>query len=325
MIAVCSLIAGLCLLLWLADLISRKGIGHGIAIIVFSDLVVSLTYSVKRSMLEFSSKNYQPFYYLLFFLLLIVTLVLAVYVTRWRRNIVFSVGGKESTFPLRLSWVGRSPIAMAQSIVLLPATIASFVPNQTFQEFAGFLTRGGPVYYIAYGFFIYVSAYIYNIIVTDPSYFSQLFKRFDVTCKDVDFIADFKEITKKLILYVAIFFILVAMLPDMIMAFFKVPYFVASVFGLGGFLVAIGIIYDTIEQIKAKLEAQNISCNTSCWIAFDEIEANVKKTYLEANGIPCVVEPYRFTWGMPIRTAIDEYRLNVQNDKLNDAKELLNK
>jgi len=62
---------------------------------------------------------------------------------------------------------------------------------------------------------------------------------------------------------------------------------------------------------------------TVAYIAFDEIEAKVKSEYLKGNGINALVEPLRFTWGIPIRTAIDQYRIYTAARDVKKARRLI--
>jgi len=318
--ALLSLLAGFCLLLWLANLITQKGIGNGFAIMVLSDVSVSLFYAIKKALAVISLRDPQPRGLFFFFFFFLITILLAFFITSWRKNIAFTVGGKESTFPLRLSWLGRSPISLAKAFSLFPATLASFFQLQWFQDIASLMMRGGLLHYIIYSVLIFFCAHVYKKIVTNHDYNKDLFRRFDVSS---DFVDGFKESTNKIVLTIALFFILLAVLPDIAMVSFKIPYLVASVFGLSGFLIIIGVLHDLAEQLNAHVEAEKMNCQKPCIIACDEIEANVKKTFLETNGISCVVIPYKFTWGLPIRTAIDEYRLNVPEDSVANARELL--
>jgi len=133
----------------------------------------------------------------------------------------------------------------------------------------------------------------------------------------------FQTTTNKVAFFIGLFLLILAVFPDSIMAFFQVPYMVASIFGGASLLIVVGVLYDIQEQIQAKLEMESADSHITCDIAFDEIEATIKKGFLEANGIKCIVEPLRFTWGLPIRTAVDEYRLNVSESNSKTAKDLL--
>lgn len=88
-------------------------------------------------------------------------------------------------------------------------------------------------------------------------------------------------------------------------------------------MILFGIICDTAAQLKARLEMDQTGCQTTCHIAPVETEARVKQTFLNAKGIPCVIEPYGFTWGLPIRTAGSYYKLNVEAGRATEAAGLL--
>jgi len=131
------------------------------------------------------------------------------------------------------------------------------------------------------------------------------------------------EVSNNVTLKLGIILLVLAMLSDIIMMLFQIPYLIAGLFGGASVLVVIGVLHDVKEQIQAKLEAEQNNCKLTSVTAFDEIEATIQREYLEANDIKCIVEPLRFTWGLPIRTAVDEYRLYVPADKVAAAQDLL--
>ena len=104
---------------------------------------------------------------------------------------------------------------------------------------------------------------------------------------------------------------------------FKIPALAASIYSGAAFLIISGVVFDISERIESIQKINDSGCKKICNVAFDEVEAVIKKTVLEKNEIECIIEPIRFTWGMPIRTAVDEYRLHVKNENVKQAKELL--
>jgi hypothetical protein len=109
------------------------------------------------------------------------------------------------------------------------------------------------------------------------------------------------------------------------MMLLKIPYSPANLFSAGILLVIVGVFSDIISQIgffKDKFES-GIKEWAICYVAFDEIEATIKSNYLKDQGIPALVEPLRFTWGLPIRTIVDQYRLYVPVNKNKEARDLL--
>ena len=324
-IAIMSLIAAFCLILWLANLITNKGIGNGFAVLILSDIFVRLILSVARVIIDLRETTGQYASGVIFIVFLIPLILLSIFVTLWKRNVPVQIKGKETSLPLRLSWFARQPVSWAQGFVLLPATLASFMPSSAFQEFAAFVSRGGVFYYVFLALAIFAFAYLYKFIVFNSNFFCGLLNKYGGQVIDGEdkMKAELASITKKVVLYVSIILFVLAVLPDCVMALFKVKYLVASVFGGAAFLIIVGVLYDISERIKVIMQMKESGCQDTCHIAFDETEAIIKKTFLEQNGIQCLVEPIRFTWGMPIRTAIDEYRLNVASENVKSAQELL--
>jgi hypothetical protein len=129
----------------------------------------------------------------------------------------------------------------------------------------------------------------------------------------------------KVLIITALFLTVVALTPDLVMAFFKVPYLVASFFGGMSIAFAVGVFSDIIKQLgffKDKRDSGTKDWNI-CYIAFDEVEAKIKSEFLKSKGISALVEPLRFTWGMPIRTMVDQYRIYVPADRKEEARNLI--
>ena len=90
-------------------------------------------------------------------------------------------------------------------------------------------------------------------------------------------------------------------------------------------MLIVGVIFDLTKQLefyKAILDS-GLDNWTVCYVASDEIEAEIKKSYLESKGIAALIEPLRFTWGLPIRTVVDQYRIYVAQEKKDQARELI--
>jgi len=322
-----SLVAGFCLILWLANLINERGVGHGIAILFLSDLFVEVILATTRMFLEISAGKYQALYCVLLFCLLAVLIVFVLFITTWKREIPVLINDKKVNLPLRLSWVGRMPVSWAMSFILIPANIASFVPNQLFQNFATSLTRGSEFYYVIYSGLIIFCAFLYVAVIISPEFIARLLKRYHGTLRGEDDTSKIENIFysafNRMTLLIGLLLVFYAILPDIIMAVLNVSYGMVSFFQMGVFLIIFGVAYDIIERIKARLEIDKFNCQKVCAIAFDEIEANIKKGFLESQGIRCVIEPLRFTWGLPIRTAADQYRLNVAEENVKSAQRLI--
>ncbi|MFZ5800121.1 MAG: preprotein translocase subunit SecY, partial [Candidatus Omnitrophota bacterium] len=145
----------------------------------------------------------------------------------------------------------------AQSIILFPATVASFIPIPAFQQFAASLVRGNLLYTVVYALLIIFFCYFYTAIVFNPLDVSENMKKYGgfipgirpgaPTAEFLDFVMT------RITLAGALFVVLIAVLPDLIMASLGVPYLVASFFGGTGILIIVGVVLDTMKQIESHL------------------------------------------------------------------------
>ena len=129
----------------------------------------------------------------------------------------------------------------------------------------------------------------------------------------------------------ALFLIGVFVLPDLLekyvsmneiggksnVAFHLIPHF--------SIVLVTAVMLDTLNQLKFFKSKQDSGIKNwgVCYTAFSETEAEVKVAYLERQGIKSLIEPLRFSWGVPIRTMIDQYRIYTPADKTSEARNLI--
>ncbi|HRZ15904.1 MAG TPA: SecY family transport protein, partial [Candidatus Omnitrophota bacterium] len=175
-----------------------------------------------------------------------------------RRIVGRKIYGGQSTFiPLKVDTSGVIAIIFAQSLLLFPATIASFIPNAAFQGWAAGLTRGHWVYSFIYALLIIFFCYFYNAIVFNPIDISENMRKYGGFIPGIRPGKPTAEylyfVMNRITLAGAIFIAIIAIFPDFIMAWLKVPYLVASFFGGTGILIIVGVMLDTIRQIESHL------------------------------------------------------------------------
>jgi preprotein translocase subunit SecY len=166
-------------------------------------------------------------------------------------------GGQSTYIPLKVDTSGVIAIIFAQSIILFPATIASFIPNPAFQRLAQGLIRGHALYTMLYALLIIFFCYFYTAIVFSPNDISENMKKYGgfipgirpgtPTAEFLDYVMN------RITLAGAGFIAFIAIFPDFIMAWLKVPYLVASFFGGTGILIIVGVMLDTLKQIESHL------------------------------------------------------------------------
>jgi preprotein translocase subunit SecY len=170
-------------------------------------------------------------------------------------------GGQTAFIPLKVDTSGVIAIIFAQSIILFPATVASFIPNPHFQRWAENLVRGHFLYTVVYAAMIIFFCYFYTAIVFNPVDISENMKKYGgfipgirpgvSTAEYLDFIMT------RITVAGALFVTTIAIFPDFIMAWLKVPYLIASFFGGTGILIIVGVMLDTVKQVESHLVMHN--------------------------------------------------------------------
>ncbi len=269
---VLTLTCGTLLLMWLGEQIQERGIGQGISLIITAGIVSSAPQAIQTLVLLMSAKTVgaaqlQPLTLVMMLIFLVAVVVAITLITQAQRKIPVQYarrivgrkvyGGQSTYLPLKVDTSGIIAIIFAQSIILFPATLASFIPSQGFQSFASFMQRGHVFYYALYGLLIIFFCYFYTAIVFNPIDVAENLKKhggFIPGVRPGIQTANYLEFVLERITLAGAFFICaIAVMPDAIMASFRVPYLVASFFGGTGVLITVGVMLDTMKQIESHL------------------------------------------------------------------------
>jgi preprotein translocase subunit SecY len=272
LITVLTLSCGTLLLMWLGEQIQERGIGNGISLIITSG-IISAAPSAVQMLARLMSPNargsgqLQPLTLLIMVVFLISVIISITLITQAQRKIPVQYarrivgrrvyGGQNTYIPLKVDTAGVIAIIFAQSIILFPATLASFIPHPGFQSLVGIFSRGNVWYYTAYGLLIVFFCYFYTAIVFNPVDVAENMKKhggFIPGVRPGTQTADYLDfVITRITLAGALFVCAIAIMPDAIMASFKVPYLVASFFGGTGVLIIVGVMLDTMKQIESHL------------------------------------------------------------------------
>ena len=176
--------AGASLIMWLAERINEHGIGNGISMILFANIISgipALLGSVWAMMFDTMGK-FKPLGLVLAIVSIAITLaivVMVVWFTESERRIPIQYakrqvgrkmyGGQASHLPLKMNMAGVMPIIFASSIVSIPATIAGFVPNSGFATWVDkWLGVNSWIYLVIYIVLILLFSYFYIMISFNP-------------------------------------------------------------------------------------------------------------------------------------------------------------
>ena len=169
LMTVITLTAGTAFIMWLGEQITERGIGNGISLIIFAGIVCRMPNAIGNTFRLLSTGDMGIFAVLILTVLMILVVAFIIYMEQGQRRIPVQYakrvigrkmyGGQSTHIPLKVNTSGVIPPIFASSIIMFPATLASFVTIPWMQRMAAYATPGNIVYellYIGFIFFIQV-------------------------------------------------------------------------------------------------------------------------------------------------------------------------
>ena len=260
---VITLSSGTAFLMWLGEQISERGIGNGISLIIFAGIVSAIP-SALVTTAQFVREGEMGIL-VLFGLaaFMVLTVGVIIFVERGQRRIPVQYakrvvgrrmyGGQTSHLPLKVNTAGVIPPIFASSLLVFPATIASFAATPWAQSVAGYLTPGQGVYNLIYVGLIIFFCYFYTAVTFKTDDVAENMKKFggfipgirpgQRTAEYID------RVLTRLTLGGAVYVSTVCVLPTILIGRFNVPFY----FGGTALLIVVGVALDTVGQIETHM------------------------------------------------------------------------
>ncbi len=261
-IIVLTLTAGTTLVMWLGELITQRGIGNGISLLIFCNIVASIPEGVSAWL------NLQPLTQIVIVVMALSVVVAVVFINEGQRRIPIQyakrmVGrrmttGGQTYMPLRVNMAGVIPVIFAASVVILPATITEFAGRgSVFQSISTFLSPGSWYYIIFEALLIVMFTYFYTAIVFNPVEQADNLKKYGGFIPGVrpgrPTAVYLDRVLTRLTLPGSIYLALVATIPAIIFKFLPQSNVFFGVLGGTSILIVVGVALDTIRQMEAQL------------------------------------------------------------------------
>jgi len=262
--------------MWLGEQITERGLGNGISIIIFAGIAAGLPNALGSLFELVRTGSMSPFSVMLICAIAAAVTFLVVFVERGQRKILVNYakrqvgnkvyGGQSSHLPLKLNMAGVIPPIFASSIILFPATITSWFTKGADSSTSGFIpflkdlaasmAPGEPIHALLYAAAIIFFCFFYTALVFNSKETADNLKKSgafvpgirpgDQTARYID------KILMRLTLAGAVYITLVCLLPEFLIAKWKVPFY----FGGTSLLIIVVVTMDFMAQVQNYVMSQ---------------------------------------------------------------------
>jgi preprotein translocase subunit SecY len=268
MITAITLTTGAVFVMWLGEQITERGIGNGMSLLIFFSIMEGMIPGLFQTF-EFLRTNVLSVLGLIVLLLVMVAVIAGVIaITVAARRIPIQIPrkvmgrgrireGQKTFIPIRINSAGVMPIIFAQSIIIVPGTLATFSNVPWLRQVADTFAPQTLAYYISYSLLIIFFTYFYTSIIFNPVDLAENLKKqggFIPGVKPGAATADYiDDVLSRVTLPGSLFLTAVALLPFFIYQYFNVPFY----FGGTALLIVVGVALDTVIQIQQHLHLRH--------------------------------------------------------------------
>ncbi|MEO7063562.1 MAG: preprotein translocase subunit SecY [Dokdonella sp.] len=263
-----GLTSGTMFLMWLGEQITERGIGNGISLLIFAGIVAGLPTAVVTTLGMAQSGEMPILRVLIVFALVLAVTAFVVFMERGQRRITVNYARRQggagkaymnqsSHLPLKINMSGVIPPIFASSLLMFPATAATWFNNSNdihwLQVVTASLNPGEPLYLLVYGFLIVVFTFFYTALTFNSQETADNLKRSGAlipglrpgkaTAEYID------AVLTRLTGAGALYLVAVCLIPDILRNEWHVPFY----FGGTSLLIVVVVVMDFTAQIQAHL------------------------------------------------------------------------
>jgi len=256
---------GTIFVMWLGEKITEHGIGNGISLIIFVNILGGVPNRLFQAVDSFRAGALSPIAVVAALAIMVAVVAFVIVMTQATRKIPVQYakrivgrrmfGGASTHIPLRVNTAGVIPIIFASSLMILPATVSGFVsPDSPLAAVGQWFNPLGFLYNFFYAVIIIFFTYFYTAVVLNPNDLAENMRKYGgfvpgirpgrKTAEYID------RVLSRITLPGAVFLALVAVLPDAFIAWFGMPFLT---FGGTSVLIVVGVALDTLQQIESHL------------------------------------------------------------------------
>ena len=254
--------AGSSVVMWMGEQITEFGIGNGISMILFANIVASLPATAN---LLFGANMFAWWVAVIIAVILMLLVIFIVFINDAERRIQIQYakrvvgrkiyGGQSTNLPIKVAMSGVMPVIFAQSIVSLPATICTFGGWKDNWAYENLFASNSVAYIIMYGLLIFFFSWFYSTIQYDPTEMANNLKKnggfipgFRPGRPTADFI---KKVINKIVVFGAVYLSVVALLP--LIGGKIVPGVNSLAIGGTSIIIIVGVALETVKALEAQM------------------------------------------------------------------------
>lgn len=268
LLVVFTLIVGTALIMWMGELITQRGVGNGMSLIIFVSIISSVPSAIFSSINLSSDTGMGIAVTILILVVVLLCIPAIIFVERAQRRIPISyakrvqgrrmMGGQNSYLPIKINAAGVIPIIFASCLIYFPAQIAALFNIDWLTTVANAISAGW-VNWILTAVLIVFFAYFYTSIVFNPTDTAENLQRQGGFIPGIrpgaNTVQYIKDILRRVTLPGAIFIAAIAVIPSIL--FYFTDNSLIQAFGGTSILIMIGVALDTMNKIESQLKMYN--------------------------------------------------------------------
>jgi preprotein translocase subunit SecY len=259
---VLTLVAGTALIMWLGELITQRGVGNGMSLLIFASIIARFPQAVLET------QRVKGTLLLIALLLILLGIVVAIIIVeKGQRRIPVQyakrvVGrkmfqGASTYIPLKVNSAGVIPIIFASSILVFPSTVLQFFQGSFAKTVSNILAPDSAVYLIAYALMVIFFTFFYTAIIFNPVDIADNMKKYGGFIPGVrpgkPTAGYLDRVLTRVTLPGSIFLALIAVVPSILGKVLAIPFFQGGNFGGTSLLIMVGVALETMRQIESQL------------------------------------------------------------------------
>jgi preprotein translocase subunit SecY len=273
-----AMTAGTILIMWMGEQITQRGVGNGISLIIFANIVADFPTAVGALGVMVQQDQVPVLILVIMLALMVAVIAFIVLLTYGQRRVTIRRGKMQvgrrtapahtSYLPLRVNTAGVIPVIFASSIMIFPSTIVQLLggvmpegARDIFLAFSQWFVPGNWLYVSIEFLLILFFCYFYTAITFNPRDIAENLQKQGVAIPGYKHGAKTEEylndILTRITLAGGVMLAIVAVLPEIFISWTHLPFIVHNLLGGTSLIIVVGVALDTVNQIENHLRVRN--------------------------------------------------------------------